>query len=212
MENVFPIIALVVYLFFTMITRRKKQEMAAEARKQKLRQGTVPGTQPESGSPETRKRTPIPEMDDYFSRIANRVKKEARGSLLDQIITSFDEGAGIVEDAPVVIAETDQVGSIKTTASIIPQVEQPPVEVANDIAVSADTKIKEAQSVFKAEMSEMPIGVYAVNESSYLISKSDVSAAEFLQQEFNKRSMLEQGILMAEILGKPVALKSSAEY
>ena len=144
-------------------------------------------------------------MEQYFTRLNDRIQKETRGSLLDQIITSFGDEVGLTPEEPAVrvVEKQPEPDFPADSKSVNDTAGQPSI----DLAMPAETTIQEAETVFDEELSEMPIGAYAVSSGSYKLFKGELTAAEFLQQEFDKRTMLEQGILMAEILGKPVALK-----
>lgn len=218
MENLFPIIGLVIYFVLTGLLRKRNQERQAPRPTRRDRQNFQPSPPAEKRPESVRSREPDQEFDSeskgkqqgysdfqsIFSNISERAQESTRDSLLQQILGAFDEGEDLTqaentidEDAIEMDAEVEDMPT--------------PVTPSADTQMPADAIIREGQPVFQEEAKQPASQAYAVSLDSYLLNQRDASAEERLQALFKNRSILVQGILMAEILGKPRAF-SDSEY
>lgn len=222
MENLFPIIGLVIYFVLTGLLRKRNKEKQSSRPTRPERQTVHPSasTEPisEKRSEYVRSREPEREFDsesegkqqgytDFqstFSNISKRAQKSTRDSLLQQILGAFDEGEDLTQ-----AENTIDEDAIEMDAEF--EKEEKPAAQPMDAQVPSDVTIKEGQSVFSKEQISQRSKAYDVSLDSYLLDQREASAEERLQSIFKNRSILVQGILMAEILGKPRAF-SDSEY
>lgn len=221
MENLFPIIGLVVYFLLTGLLRKRNKERQSprpvRPQPQEVRQSAPPRESAAKHSGSVKSQEPERQFDSesdgktqgytdfqsMFSNVSDRVQETTRDSLLKQILGAFEEGRDLTQTESVI----DE-GAIEMDTDIG---EVDPQSAPLDAKVPADVKIKEGESVFKQDLSQTRSKAYDVKLDSYVLNKHEITAEDRLRSVFQNRSILVRGIIMAEILGKPRAF-SSSEY
>ncbi|MCF7796522.1 MAG: hypothetical protein K9N11_00235 [Lentisphaeria bacterium] len=223
MENLFPIIGLVIYFLLTGLLRKRNQERKAPRPARPHRQNVPPSETFDSPSTKrsesVRSREPEQAFDSesegkqqgytdfqsIFSNVSERAQESTRDSLLQQILGAFDEAEDLTQAENVI--EDD---AIEMDTEVIHEEEKPATRPA-DTQMPSDATIREGQSVFREAFDQPKSEAYAVSLDSYLLDQREASTEERLESIFKNRSILVRGILMSEILGKPRAF-SSSEY
>ena len=212
MDNILPIIGLVAYFILTGLLRKRKQDQRNQMNTRKQRPAAPPPPRPRPTSKPTTQADAFP--DPYTQRYDSNGRRQ-RMSDLNSIFANMAEKLNQIDDEtlpeefsrPVIAEDTDwelEEDEIKIGEDITDFEEsQTPI----DTAEPAGMKIDEGESVFDESMSDIKIGAYATKHDSYKIKTEQRTVTERLEARLAKHSFFEKGIIYAEVIGPPLALR-----